>query len=127
MHGSHSAEGHFLSLRCPLDGLPVTDCRGSGYRRQRILESPALAGVGVALGGGWSVVSRTPFSDRGVLQEEHRGYLITEFVSWAGSAAGCLKHPSRGHLCERRTRACAGAGWPAHLTASKSRTHWRPS
>jgi hypothetical protein len=32
-------------------------------------------------GGGWSVVSRTPFSDRGVLQEEHRGYLITEFVS----------------------------------------------
>src|SRR6266851_10467272 len=40
MHGSHSAEGHFLSLRSPLDGLAVGGRRGSGYRRQRILESP---------------------------------------------------------------------------------------
>jgi hypothetical protein len=42
---------------------------------------PGMLAVALSCGGGWSVVSRTPFSDRGILQEEHRGYLITEFVS----------------------------------------------
>jgi len=49
MRAPHNAEGHLLSLRSPLDGLPVTDCRWSGYRRQRILALTAHAGVGVAL------------------------------------------------------------------------------
>ena len=36
-----------LSLRSPLDGLAVTDCRWSGYCRQRILESPGGAGTAI--------------------------------------------------------------------------------
>src|SRR5450755_106812 len=47
MRTPHKAEGHLLSLRSPLDRLSVTDCQGSGYRRQRILESPGVAGAAI--------------------------------------------------------------------------------
>jgi hypothetical protein len=40
MHTLHNAEGHLLSLRSPLVGLPVTAAKDR--QRQRILESPAL-------------------------------------------------------------------------------------
>ena len=45
----HNAEGTFLSLRRPLDGLSAGDCRerGSGYRRQRILALTAHAGAAI--------------------------------------------------------------------------------
>ena len=47
MHAPHNAEGHLLSLGSPLVGLPVGDCRGSGYRRQRILETRRVAGAAI--------------------------------------------------------------------------------
>jgi hypothetical protein len=71
MHRPHNVEGAFLSLGRSLNGVAVC---------QRILALTAHAGVGVAPRRGM-VRFPTPFSDRGVLQEEHRGYLITEFVS----------------------------------------------
>jgi hypothetical protein len=80
MHRPHNVEGAFLSLGRSLNGVAVSGRQGSGYRRQRILALTAHAGVGVAPRRGM-VRFPTPFSDRGVLQEEHRGYLITEFVS----------------------------------------------
>ena len=79
MQSPHDVEGHLLSLRSPPDGLAVTDCEGADIGASESLSHPRM--LALPCGGGWSVVSRTPFSDRGVLQEEHRGYLITEFVS----------------------------------------------
>jgi hypothetical protein len=38
----HNAEGHLLSLRSPLDRLPVTDCQGSGIGASESLSRPAL-------------------------------------------------------------------------------------
>jgi hypothetical protein len=59
--------------------LPFQGAKGADIGASESLLLPHM--LALALPCGWSVVSRTPFSDRGVLQEEHRGYLITEFVS----------------------------------------------
>jgi hypothetical protein len=59
--------------------LPFQGSKGADIGASESLLLPHM--LALALPCGWSVVFRTPFSDRGVLQEEHRGYLITEFVS----------------------------------------------
>jgi hypothetical protein len=41
MHAPHNAEGHFLSLRCPLDGLALGGCDGADIGAS---ESLPLAG-----------------------------------------------------------------------------------
>ena len=61
--------------------LPLAGANGADIGASESWSHPPLLALAPPCGGGWSVVSRTPFSDRGVLQEEHRGYLITEFVS----------------------------------------------
>jgi hypothetical protein len=45
MRAPHNAEGTLLSLGRPLSGLVVGGRQGSGYQRQRILESPSVAGA----------------------------------------------------------------------------------
>jgi hypothetical protein len=61
--------------------LPLAGAEGADIGTGESWSHPRMLALALTCGGGWSVVSRTPFSDRGVLQEEHRGYLITEFVS----------------------------------------------
>ena len=61
--------------------VAVVTAKGADIGASESLSHPTMLALALSCGGGWSVVSRTPFSDRGVLQEEHRGYLITEFVS----------------------------------------------
>jgi hypothetical protein len=61
--------------------LPLRTAEGADIGANESSSRPRMLALALPCGGGWSVVSRTPFSDRGVLQEEHRGYLITEFVS----------------------------------------------
>jgi hypothetical protein len=48
----------------------VVTAEGADISAGESLQRPVLLAMALPCGGGWSVVSRTPFSDRGVLQED---------------------------------------------------------
>ena len=54
----HRAEGHFPSLRSPLDGLPVTDCEGADIGASESWSHPALLATALCCARTFATVAR---------------------------------------------------------------------